>query len=401
MENKKPSLDIQPKKTYQMKPTLNSKEVIKNDQKNDLKKEILAEKKPNKIIQYFKEHRWAQVVGIIVAVLLLAGIVFGIYWLVTKDKGITFKEQLKMAKEQPKEMARRLDGVIVPTADANKYPVAVMIENLVDVRPQHALSQAQVVYETVVEGNITRFMALYAGNQADEIHPVRSARPYYLQWVSEYDALYAHCGGSQEALDAVRDFGLEDLDQIGVGAPYFWRGEGEAPHNLFTSTKTLNLALRDRKLDTVKPKYDSWKFKDEIRKENRPTTPQEIKINFAGDYSVEYKYDPETNTYLRFNPIGIEHKDAVNDSQIAPKNVVIQYVPKEEVMDDYGRLQLVVTGEGKVQVFRDGEMVEGTWKKATRTDRTKFYDSTGSEIKLDRGQTWITVVPDGFSVEIL
>ncbi|MDD3888185.1 MAG: DUF3048 C-terminal domain-containing protein, partial [Patescibacteria group bacterium] len=75
--------------------------------------------------------------------------------------------------------------------------------------------------------------------------------------------------------------------------------------------------------------------------------------------------------------------------------------PKEEVMDDYGRLQLVVTGEGKVQIFRDGEMVEGTWKKATRTDRTKFYDSTGSEIKLDRGQTWITVVPDGFSVEVL
>ncbi|MFA6296062.1 MAG: DUF3048 domain-containing protein [Patescibacteria group bacterium] len=399
--DKKPSLDIKSGKTFQMKPTLNSKEVIKSDQKADPKKSDQVVKKPNKIIQFFKDNRWAQIVGIIVAVLLLIGIGFGIYWLITKDKGVTFQEQLKMAKDQPKEMARRLDGVIVPTADANKYPVAVMIENLVDVRPQHALSQAQVVYETVVEGNITRFMALYAGNQADEIHPVRSARPYYLQWASEYDALYAHCGGSQEALDAILSFGIKDLDQIGAGAPYFWRGEGEAPHNLFASTKTLNLALRDRKLDTVKPKYDSWKFKDEIRKENRPTTIQDIKINFAGDYSVEYKYDPETNTYLRFNPIGVEHKDAVNDSQIAPKNVVIQYVPKEQVMDDYGRLQLVVTGEGKVQVFRDGEMVEGAWKKNSRTDRTKFYDSTGSEIKLNRGQTWITVVPDGFSVEVL
>ncbi len=401
MENKKPSLDIKTNNTYQMKPTLNSKEVVKNDTKSAPKKENLGAKKPNKIIQFFRDNRWAQIVGIIVGVLLLIGIGFGIYFLVTKDKDTTFQEKLKMVKDQPKEMPRRLDGVIVPTADANKYPVAVMIENLVDVRPQHALSQAQVVYETVVEGNITRFMALYAGNQADEIHPVRSARPYFLQWVSEYNALYAHCGGSQEALDAIRDFKIEDLEQIGVGAPYFWRGEGEAPHNLFASTKTLNLALRDRKLESIKSKYDSWKFKDQKRKENLPTTSQDIKINFAGDYSVEYKYDPETNTYLRFNPIGIEHKDVVNDSQIAPKNVIIQHIPKEEVMDDYGRLQLIVTGEGKVQVFRDGEMVEGIWKKADRTDRTKFYDSTGSEIKLNRGQTWITVVPEGFSVEVL
>lgn len=396
--DKKPNLDIKPAgKTFQMKPTLNSKEVVKSNP--DPKKEIKASKKPNKIVQFFKENRWAQVVGIIVAVLLLAGIGFGIYWLVTRDKGTTFQESLKMVKEQPREMARRMDGVIVPTPDANKYPVAVMIENLVDARPQHGLSKAQVVYETVVEGNITRFMALFAGNEADEIHPVRSSRPYYLEWLSEYDAVYAHCGGSQEALEAISGFKLKDLNEMGGGSQYFWRGEGVAPHDLYTSTKLLNLAVRDMKLDTVKPKYDSWKFKDQLRKENRPASGQEINIGFLGDYAVQYKYDPETNTYLRFSPAEVPQKDALDDSQLAPKNVVILHVPKEEVVDDYGRLSLIVTGEGKLEIFRDGELVEGTWKKAERTDRTKFYDTTGAEIKLDRGQTWVTVVPEGFGVE--
>ncbi len=351
-----------------------------------------------------EQNRYAQVGLGFVLVIVIALVGFGVYGYikarVTEEPTYVYKTVLPVEEENNDPVQpRHLDGVMVAKEDANIYPVAVMIENLSSIRPQAGLSKAGVVYETLAEGGIARFMAVYAGEEASEIHPVRSARPYYLEWSSEYDAAYAHCGGSPEALELISAYDIPDLNQIGGAGQYFWRGAGTSPHNLYTSTELLTLALRDRGLLDKKPKYKMWKFKDEADLVDRPTEDKFVKINFSSlSYQSEYRYDRESNDYLRFNG-GVEHIDALTGEQLRAKNVIVQRVPEEWSLPDKGRIGMDVVGSGEAYIFRDGETIEGTWKKKNREGRTRFYDENNEEVELSRGQTWVEVLPGDRSVE--
>lgn len=306
----------------------------------------------------------------------------------------------RAAKEEEGLVPRRLDGVLVDPVTANFWPVAVMIDNMTTARPHSGLAVAGVVYEALVEGGCTRLMAVYeASHRTAEIGPVRSARPYYLDWVKELDALYGHCGGSNEALGAIGTRGIKDIDQITGASRFFWRDKSRyAPHNLFTSSKLLDHAVLDSGLKEEKPAYDSWKFKDDKSLEERPSEEKFVKIDFSSrSWLVEYSYDRENNQYLR-SMGGGPHKDKITGEQYTTKNVVVEYV-SSRVTDAKGRLHMDTIGEGKALVFRDGEAIEGTWKKGSREERTKFYDGDGKEIELNRGQTWIEIVPPERPVE--
>ena len=349
-----------------------------------------------KFIEKLKTDRKTQMTVLVVVGLVIIGVVLLYYFVLSKDGGVSFD----LNDDKKSLLAeRRLDGVMVEPEKANLFPEGVMIENLVSIRPQSGLEEAGIVYEAVVEGGITRFMAMYAGEEAEEIGPVRSARPYYVEWNSEYDALYVHCGGSPEALEMISAFNVLNINQIGGDHGYFWRDNSiAAPHNLFTSSEFLTFALRDKDFQDKTPTYESWLFKDEAAKSGRPTEEKTITIDFSGpDYLVEYEYDADSNTYLRFNG-GVEHLDRNSGDQLAPTNVVIQKV-ESRVTDNEGRLEQDVVGIGDAIVFRDGEAIEGTWEKDDRVSRTKFLDKNGQEIALDRGQTWVEVVPTDRTVD--
>ena len=122
-----------------------------------------------------------------------------------------------------------------------------------------------------------------------------------------------------------------------------------------------------------------------------------IKFNFwdsMAGYDVEWKYDKTKNIYFRFNG-GVEHKDLENNEQLLAKNVVIVYAKEEGPVDKESHMLYTVTGKGKAVVFQNGSVIEGTWEKATATDRLKFFDENGSEISFVRGQIWIEVLPAG------
>jgi hypothetical protein len=297
---------------------------------------------------------------------------------------------------------RRFDGLEVKEESAaNYWPVCVMIENLMTVRPQSGLSYASVVYETLAEGGATRFMALFSGGStASVIGPVRSARPYYLDWAYEYAALYAHAGGSPQALGNIRDYETNNLDALLGSAAYFWRDQSRgAPHNLFTSGEKLVYALRDKGLLEKESTTRMWLFKDDAPLTERGLDQKFYKIKFSSyTYEVEWKYIQSENLYLRYNA-DLVQIDADNQQELKAKNIVIQIVPPEDYLGEKGRIGLNTQGEGKAFVLRDGIVVEGTWKKAERTDRTLFYDSNGQEIEFNRGQTWVEVLPEGREVE--
>lgn len=309
-----------------------------------------------------------------------------------------------------------------------RRPLAVMIENHVESRPQSGLSSADVVYEAVAEGGITRFMGVYLCKFNDvQLGPVRSARTYFLSSVLEYDALYAHVGGANtpgpaDALGQIIQYNIKDLNQFSIGFPTFWRdyqrlGRAVATeHTMYSSTHKL-WAVGEKKGWTAtasatttlgrKPgpavrwdaNFEPWKFKDD----QKGQSTNKIEVTFwesQKDYMVEWNYDSSCNCYKRNNG-GSEHKDLNNDKQLAPKNIVVRFMKQSNANDGYpGNVHLLYqnTGQGKALVFQDGKVTEATWNKANRNSREKFLDKSGKEITFNRGQIWLQIVPEGSKV---
>lgn len=381
-------------------------------------KAVTAKKAPSKKTNEKEKNAWrtfmespaAPVVSSIV--LVLAG-VFGI-WLVFFREADTqlagfqpflHQDEEEGVVEEPEEpeepsIYRTIDGQ-PSDRELNPQPFAVMIENLTVVRPQSGLSFAPVVYETLAEGGITRFMAIFSDEDLEKIGPVRSARPYYLEWSSEYDAVYAHAGGSPQALEAISGLGIDSLNAISGEGRFFYRDSSRyAPHNLFTTTELLALAIRDKGLEEKVVDFESWKFKDDAALEERATPGSGIRIGWSSPaYQSSYSYDREQNVYLRNNGGGA-HTDALTGNQIAVKNVVVLRIPEEQAAGEKGRIFLDVTGEGEAWILRDGFVIQGTWNKEDREGRTRFYTEAGEEIELNRGNTWIHVVPGDRPIEL-
>lgn len=304
------------------------------------------------------------------------------------------------APEEPAAPTHRrlIDGVPVPeeVPSSGRYFAAV-IDNLAVARPQAGLAKASLVYEAPVEGGITRFMAIFPEDaEVELVGPVRSARPYFLDWASEFDALFAHVGGSPEALEKVRSYDMRDLNEFSAGG-YFWRDTSRhAPHNVYTSLVRLAEADGKRFGDRAAPEVAGWRFKDDAPAEERPP---EASVTVAyGDPKVHvtWTYEPATNTYVRSQG-GVVQEDA-DGTAVRAKNIVVQYT-KVTVIDDVGRRKIVTVGEGDALIALDGALVHGTWRKDDRVSRTRFYDASGNQIRLNPGPTWIEVVPTDTPVD--
>lgn len=299
-----------------------------------------------------------------------------------------------------------------------RRPLTVMIENHDEARPQSGLTSADVIYEAVAEGGITRFMAVYyCGAAADEviIGPVRSARTYFLDWASEYGdyPLYAHVGGANkpgpaDALGQIIKYGwnlYNDLNQFSVQQPplTFKRDYDRLPdrateHTMYSTTDKLWKAAEFRGLTNVDKKgkewnanWKSWKFIDGAA--SPQPTASKISFPFWGeydDYIVTWNYDPLTNTYLRDNG-GKSHTDLNTEKQLSVSNVVVMFTSLTGPIDELKHILYKTTGNGKALYFQNGNVLEGTWSKASRESRTKFLDKAGKEISLVRGPIWIEV----------
>ncbi|MEA3463704.1 MAG: DUF3048 domain-containing protein [Patescibacteria group bacterium] len=286
---------------------------------------------------------------------------------------------------------RTIDGVYVNEDQANLCPVAVIIENHIDARPPAGLAQANLVFEAEAEGGITRFLAVFSLNAQEqnlkEIGPVRSARPYFIDWACELSALFIHCGGSPEALVKIIRENSFNLNEFYQG-DYFWRDKKkQAPHNIYISTDRINQYLSSQSAN--QGKFLSWQFKQDIALEERPLSSK-IEIGFKNaDFAVQWKYDRNNNDYLRYLAGEIHHD--VSGREIRAKNVIIEYV-KARIIDDELRLKMDYIGEGKAVVCFDGKCQKGIWQKKLSSSRTRFYNNDKEEFKFNAGTIWIEVV---------
>ena len=309
--------------------------------------------------------------------------------------------------EQPAEnircdYQRILDGVCVNNADKiNPELVAVMIENHYEARPQAGLASASIVYEAPVEANYTRFMVIYpVGEEVNRIGPVRSARPYYLDWLAEYGTpLYMHVGGSPDALNIIKSRNIFDLNEFYRGW-FYWRADGRsAPHNVYTSSKLWEKALLDYTEDYEDNKYEGWSFVTTTIKsplEGGLGGVRDITVSFLPPvYETVWKYSSTTNKYARYQ-MGESHVDD-DGTNIMADNVIIQKV-RAKVLDEVGRQEITTIGKGDLLVFKNGGVLEGYWEKSSTYARTKFYYNNGQEIKLNLGKTWVEIVSQFNSV---
>ncbi|OGL34054.1 hypothetical protein A3F64_02205 [Candidatus Saccharibacteria bacterium RIFCSPHIGHO2_12_FULL_42_8] len=298
-----------------------------------------------------------------------------------------------------------LTGNEVVDETATKRAVTgIMIENSTSARPQSGLKDSGVVFEAIAEGGITRFLAIYQQEQPALIGPVRSVRPYYVDWIAAFDASVAHIGGSYNALKEVRNGQYRDIDQFFNSGSYWRAKDRKAPHNVYTSFEKLN-ALNEAKgykestftgfnRVSIEPEKKTTKKKVET---TTPEVANQVQVNISGVlYNSSYSYNTSTNTYDR-SQAGAPHTDR-EAGQISPRVVIVMKVPTKLGFEDGYREQMTTIGTGEAHIFQKGTHIAGTWKKDDKKSQIKFLDNSSKEIPLERGQTWITAIAPGKNV---
>lgn len=367
------------------------------------------------------------------------GLVYGVNALLsTQQKKVVTKKTDTVVDEEdsgePKTEECPINGRMMTKAQKDSWekrrPMGIMIENHVESRPQSGLSAADVVYEAVAEGGITRFMAVYYCQDAPTVGPVRSARVYFMTLLREYGAypLYAHVGGANcdpesgsgcangakaDALGLIRRLKWDlynDLNQFGVPFPYFWRDYERLPgvateHTVYSSTAKLwDYAKSKRELTNVDEEgiawdeeFTSWKFADEAKSSERGNVSK-ISLSFwnsfANDFSVVWNYDKTKNSYYRMNA-GKPHLDKNTNKQLDVKNVIIVFADESPANDGYegGHILYDLEGEGDALVFQNGKAIKATWEKEDPESRMKWYDEDGKEISIVRGKVFVEIQP--------
>lgn len=287
-------------------------------------------------------------------------------------------------------LPRRLDGVFVPAGQEAYPPRAVMVENHPDARPVSGLSRASLVIEAPVEGGITRFLAFFdATTTLAEVGPVRSARPYYVDWAEGWRASYFHVGGSPEALDKIRSLTkFTDVNEYFAGNS-FWRDDRRyAPHNVYTDKARMD-EIVSRKTASGTTSVAAWHFQDVASSTDRGAITS-IKISYGGSFNVAWAYDAERGTYVR-RSAGLLQKDR-DGSAVEAENIIV-IKTEQQVLDAVGRLRVRTTGNGEAMAYRDGKKFILRWRRSAG-EPMRFESSDGTEFIFTRGRTWIEVTTD-------
>lgn len=290
-----------------------------------------------------------------------------------------------------------ISGIYGDEEKVNRRPVAVMFDNDPKARWQAGLSQAEVVYEFLVEPPYTRYMGIFLLNDPEIIGPVRSARPYFIATLLEYDPLYVRVGGSEQAKADVKKYNVADID--GLYSSVFWRETKtgkKAPNNMYISMEGIR---KEQKRLNYKETgdYEGFPF-NEKDLDIDGESAKEVLIKYYSNNTTKYEYDEEKKVYNRYKD-GKLHIDEVDQITITAKNIFILEA-NTKVIDNEGRMEIQVIGEGKGLYITNGKYKSIVWKKASVNDKIKFFDLEGKEIKLNPGTTWIQYTKPDPDVDI-
>ncbi|CAH1223856.1 Putative lipoprotein YerB [Paenibacillus allorhizoplanae] len=275
-------------------------------------------------------------------------------------------------------------------------PYMVMVENAPQARPQTGLDQADIVYEILAEGEITRFVSVFQSQAAEAIGPVRSIRPYFVEIGDALDAIIVHAGWSQDAMDMMAGRNLAHLDEVYGDGAYYWRStDRKAPHNLYTSVDKMKKGAEARKFRT------EWNgplltFAKAGQVKLTGAAVHYIQIPYLMGYFASYDYDAAKGVYLR-SMEGKPHLDKETGKQLQTKNLLV-LESKHQIIDKEGRRIVDVFGPNKGVIFQEGLSQAITWER--KNGMLRAYASDGKEVPLLPGNTWVQIVPEGTKLKV-
>ncbi len=321
--------------------------------------------------------------------------VCGMAALLNKDKLSETVDKVKNIIPVPE-----VKKVSIVDESTNSRSIAVMINNFPSARPYHAgLQEAYIVYELIVEGGQTRYMALYRDAVVETIGSIRSARHYFLDYALENDAIYVHWGWSPEAESDISKLGVDNINGLSHESKYFYRNNSinvNYEHRGFTKMTLIEDAITDFKYRNTSTKGLLLKYSvDEIdlSKMEDAVVANEVLIPYSGSVKTSYTYDSTTKTYKRFVN-GVEHKDYESKKQYTAKNIITYQVSNSTLTGDVkNRQEIDNVGSGTGYYISNGYAVPIKWSKKSRTAQTVYTYMDGTEISVNDGNTYIQIQP--------
>ena len=336
---------------------------------------------------------------IFVLFVLLVGVGYLVY-----SNFFVKEENVDKLKDTTKKVIQK-EKVDIVDINRTERDIAVMINNHTKARPYHSgIDDAYLVYEILVEGGYTRYMALYNDKDTGRIGSVRSSRHYFLDYAMENDAVYVHWGWSPQAQTDISALGINNINGLSYENVYFYRDKSlnvSLEHTGYTDMEKIKSGMKalGYKDKTDKNVLLNYSVKDvDLTKVENVIMANNVIIPYSGITTTSYVYDPTTKMYNRFVNDSA-HVDYVTKEQYAFKNI-ITYKLKSTVLDSAGRIELDNIGSGEGYYITNGYAVPITWEKTSRKAQTKYYLEDGSELEVSDGNTFIQIQPTSKTLSI-
>lgn len=296
-----------------------------------------------------------------------------------------------------------LTGLPIAEELVNQRPVAIMINNYKRALPQLGIRYADVMYECLAEGGITRLVMLVTDyEELPVIGSVRSSRDYYIDFAQNHNAIYVHAGGSSYAYEAIKSRSIDNLDGVNMYLPTtFYRDSARISangyeHSLMTTGQGIVEGIAYKHYETEQPEGFEGSFSFvEYGSENALNDGMDAKhviITYTASQFPQYIYNPKTNTYLRYQFAGDAHVDGETGDQLEFTNLIILVCKHTSLNDDAGRIAVETTGSGSGYYIYGGKYIQINWEKADHATPMKLTDSLGNELKLNCGKTMINII---------
>ncbi len=328
---------------------------------------------------------------VILLLLLVAGGAYYYFFMYNKEEKPTPKKEVKKLK--------------IIDEDSKSRPIAIMINNHNQARPYHSgLQDAYIVYEMVVEGGITRMMAIFKDQDTDRIGSIRSARHYFLDYALENDAVYVHWGWSPQAQSDIKTLDVDIVNGLTYEGKYFFRDKNlrvSSEHTGYTSMEMINSAISKLNYDDETDRKTLLNYSvDNIDLANKEgaIVANNIEIPYSTYLKTSYTYDAEAKVYLR-TVNGAIHKDYITGEQYTTKNIITYKLPNRTI-DSKGRQDIDTTGSGEGYYITNGYAIPITWEKSSRSAKTKYRYENGEEIDVNDGNTYIQIQPENQELSI-
>lgn len=306
-------------------------------------------------------------------------------------------------EENKPEFVNPLTGLAVEEDMSGKRPAAIMINNIKISCPQQGVSEADIIYECLVEGGYTRLMMLSQDYEnLPVVGSVRSSRDYYLDFAADYDAIYVHAGGSPYAYTALRERGVTNLDGVNMYLPTtFYRDQDRVKamgleHSLMTTGTKIVEGIKYKRYRTTMEVEDfdyplDFQYGEPLAFEDAALR---IHIPYSAVQITDFYYDEATGEYLRYQFNGVAHIDGANEEQLSFENVLIYFCETGRITGDSSlRIEVGTVGEGTGFYATNGTYIPITWKKESHEAPIQFFDADGELLLMNPGKTFISVCP--------